>query len=78
MWPALILAASRKHKVIGRNRILIVSIKIKGIANHSGAPRGRREAMTFLNEGREDRIKDNHKGRPIGSVIIRWDVGLKE
>lgn len=78
MWPALIFAASRKHKVIGRNKILIVSMKIRGIASHSGAPNGSKEAITFLKDGKEERIKHNHNGSPIGRVTIRWDVGLKE
>lgn len=78
MWPALMLAASRKHRVIGRNNMLAVSIKINGTASHSGAPRGNRLAINFLNEGIEERIRDSHRGRPMGRVIIKWDVGLKE
>ena len=48
--PALILAAKRKDKVIGRTIILTVSIKIKNGFNQLGAPDGRRDASTLLKE----------------------------
>lgn len=78
IWPALMLAASRKHRVIGRNRILMVSIKINGTASQFGAPIGRRPAINFLKEGSLDKIRASHKGSPTGRVTIRWDVGLNE
>lgn len=34
--------------------------------------------MNFLNIGRLERIRASHRGRPIGSVTIRWEVGLNE
>ena len=45
MWPALIFAAKRKDNVIGRTKILSVSIKIKAGDSQLGAPEGKREAL---------------------------------
>lgn len=50
MWPALMFAASRKDKVKGRTRILIVSTRTKKGFSQSGAPGGRRLAVNFLKE----------------------------
>lgn len=72
MWPAVMLAANRKDKVIGRTMILVVSIITKNGFSHSGAPSGRKCAIDFLGEyENEDRIIDNHIGKPIDSVIIK-------
>jgi len=78
MWPALMFAASRKHRVIGRNKILIVSIKINGMASQVGAPIGRNPAINFLKEGSPDKIRASHRGSPTGRVTIKWEVGLNE
>lgn len=78
MWPALMLAASRKERVMGRRHILMVSINTKKGFNQSGAPAGRRWAAK--DEGDhviEVRIRESHKGRPKVRVIRRWLVGLK-
>ena len=40
MCPALIFAANRNDKVIGRAIILVVSISTKNGFNHNGAPLG--------------------------------------
>jgi len=40
MCPAVIFAANRKDRVIGRTRFLTVSIKTKNGFNQSGAPLG--------------------------------------
>jgi hypothetical protein len=40
--PAVMFAASRKDRVIGRTRILVVSISTKNGFSHSGAPSGRK------------------------------------
>lgn len=46
--PALMFAASRTVKVIGRTIILTVSIIIRGEFSHKGAPPGRRFAATVF------------------------------
>lgn len=72
MCPAVILAANRNDKVIGRTIILVVSIITKNGFNHSGAPSGKKCATDFLGEWANDEmIIDNHMGNPIDSVIIR-------
>ena len=65
MWPALILAASRKDKVRGRTLILIVSIRTRKGFSQWGAPPGRSLA-THLEVLKviADMIRANHKGRP--------------
>lgn len=47
IWPALILAANRKDNVIGRNKILSVSINTKNGFNQSGAPPGSKLAVNI-------------------------------
>jgi len=70
--PAVIFAANRKDKVIGRTIILVVSIITKKGFNHSGAPSGRKCATDFLGEYvNEEIIIDNHIGNPIDRVIIK-------
>ena len=58
-------AASRKDKVIGRTKVLTVSIRIKNGFSHEGAPPGRSDAkvVDVLNFTL-DTIRLNHKGRP--------------
>lgn len=50
MCPAVIFAASRNDRVIGRTRILVVSIITKNGFNHSGAPSGKKCATDFFGE----------------------------
>lgn len=72
MWPALMLAASRKDRVIGRTVTLVVSIIIKNGFNQSGAPSGRRwaiDAFKFLVN--DENMNDIHIGNPRHRVIIR-------
>lgn len=70
--PAVIFAASRNDRVMGRTMILVVSIKTKNGFSHSGAPSGRKCATDFFGEWVNDEmIIDSHIGRPIDSVIIR-------
>ena len=77
MWPALILAASRKDKVTGRTRVLIVSTIIRKGLSHLGAPAGRRWAANAVGELiREDKIKASHSGSPRLNVVNRCLVGL--
>lgn len=72
MCPAVIFAANRNDSVIGRTRILVVSIITKNGFSHSGAPSGKKWATDFLGEyANDDRINDNHIGNPIDRVIIR-------
>lgn len=72
MCPAVIFAASRKDRVIGRTRILVVSIITRNGFNHSGAPSGRKCAIDFfVCSVNEEIIILNHIGRPIERVRIR-------
>lgn len=43
--PALMLAASRKDRVIGRTAMLVVSIRARKGFNQAGAPPGKRDAI---------------------------------
>jgi hypothetical protein len=76
--PAIILAASRTDKVIGRIILLIISINtIKGI-NGAGVPIGTRCArksvmlLIILNI-----MKLTQKGRAKDKVMARWLVDVK-
>lgn len=72
MCPAVMFAANRNDSVIGRTKILVVSIITKKGFSHSGAPSGKKCATDFLGEyANDDRISDSHIGRPIDSVIIK-------
>lgn len=72
MCPAVMFAASRNDRVIGRTRILVVSIITKNGFSHSGAPSGRKWATDFFGEYINDEmIILSHIGSPIDSVKIR-------
>jgi len=78
MWPALILAASRKDRVSGRTKILVVSIIIRKGFNQSGAPSGNKWAIdAFGDLENVDNIKDIHKGKPNDIVKIKCLDKLK-
>jgi hypothetical protein len=78
MWPALIFAARRNDKVIGRTEILVVSISTRNGFNQSGAPSGRKWAINILgNLDNLDKIMDIHRGNPNTSVKIKWLEVLK-
>ena len=78
MWPALMLAARRKDKVIGRTVILEDSIKTRNGLSQEGAPPGSSMARNFMGaERREERIRLSHKVRPNENVKIRWLDELK-
>ena len=70
--PAVMFAASRNAKVIGRTVNLMVSTKTRNGFSQAGAPLGRREATNFM--GREeidDKISLSHKVRPNDRVNRR-------
>ena len=72
MCPALMFAASRNDRVIGRTAILTVSIIIRAGLNHPGAPEGSRCAINIFGEyEKDDKIRDNQSGNPIEKVIRR-------
>lgn len=72
MCPAVIFAANRKDRVMGRTRILVVSIITRNGFNHSGAPSGRKCAVDFFGEYLNEEINIlNHMGSPIDSVNRR-------
>jgi len=50
MWPALMFAARRNERVIGRTATLVVSINTRAGLSQSGAPSGRKWAIDFLRE----------------------------
>ena len=71
------LAASRKERVIGRTKVLTVSIKIRKGFNQEGAPPGSSEAkvvevLYFVLE----MIKLSQRGRPKVRVKNRWQEEL--
>lgn len=66
------LAANRNDSVIGRTKILVVSIITRNGFSHSGAPSGRKCATDFLGEYVKDEIIIlSHIGNPIDRVRIR-------
>jgi hypothetical protein len=72
MCPAVIFAASRNDRVIGRTDTLIVSISTRNGFSHSGAPSGRKCAIDFFGlNANDDKIILNHIGSPIDSVKIK-------
>lgn len=77
MWPALMLAAKRNDKVIGRTKILVVSISTRNGFNQSGAPSGRKWATEALGDlEKDERIILNHNGKPNLRVKIKCLVVL--
>ena len=77
MCPALILAANRTERVIGRTRVLTVSIRIRKGFSQAGAPPGRRAARVERGLNITDEIISlNHKGRPKAKVKTKWDEVL--
>lgn len=72
MWPAVMLAASRNDRVIGRTKILVVSMRTRNGFSHSGAPSGRKWAVDFFVECENDEINILiQSGRPIDRVRSR-------
>jgi hypothetical protein len=77
MCPALMLAISRTDNVIGRTMILIVSIITRNGFKRAGAPIGSKPAITDLGLKKiAEIIRDNHKGSPRDSEILKCLVGL--
>lgn len=72
MCPALMLAASRNDRVIGRTVTLVDSIRTRNGFSQSGAPSGRKWAIDFLIDLKKlDIIIANQKGNPKISVKIK-------
>ena len=70
--PALMLAASRKDKVIGRTIVLRVSTRTRKGFSQSGAPAGNRPAAKDVGAWRIlDIIRPSHRGRPKDRVNTR-------
>lgn len=78
--PAVIFAASRKDRVIGRTNVLINSMRTKTKASHSGEPWGTKfDIVTTAFFLKEDVIDIIHIGIPKVIVTIRWeDIGIEE
>lgn len=78
MCPALILAVSRTESVIGRTKILTVSMITRKGFKAAGAPIGSSLATTEVGLKKiPEIIKESHKGRPRDKEIARCLVGLK-
>lgn len=78
MCPALILAVNRTESVIGRTRILTVSIITKKGFKGAGAPIGSKLAITEVGLKKiPETIKESHKGNPNDKEIAKCLVGLK-
>jgi len=79
MCPALMFAASRNDRVIGRTVTLVVSISTRNGLSQSGAPSGRKWAIDFIIElVNLDIIIDNHRGSPKIRVKIKCLDVLKK
>ena len=78
MCPALMLAMSRTERVIGRTKILTVSISTKKGLRGAGAPIGSNPAIT---EGglkkTPDTRRESQRGKPKESDTAKCLVGLK-
>ena len=78
MCPALILAVSRTESVIGRTKILTVSMITRKGFKAAGAPMGSSLATTEVGLKKiPEIIKESHKGRPRDKEIAKCLVGLK-
>jgi len=76
-WPALMLAARRKDRVIGRADALEDSTRTRKGFNQEGAPPGNSIAINFIGREKiEDRIRLNQRVRPNENVNKRWLVKL--
>lgn len=77
--PAVILAANRKERVIGRTAVLSSSIITKKGFSQSGAPPGRKWAIKCLGLWAADEIiRANQRGSPKERVKNRCEVNLKK
>lgn len=71
MCPAVIFAASRNERVMGRTTILRVSTITKKGFNQSGAPPGSKDAVADIGAWLNPEItSESHRGRPKINVII--------
>lgn len=74
MWPAVILAARRTDRVMGRITCLTVSIKVINWERGRGVPKGTRwlkKCWVFLNI--LNKIILNHIGTANVKVNVIWD-----
>ncbi len=68
MCPALILANNRKHKVIGRTKILTISTNLRKGTKYQGELTGKREAIqSFFNASK----------KIVSSHIVKATLKLK-
>ena len=75
--PALIFAARRTVRVMGRTRILMDSIRIRAGFSHVGAPLGSRFAVAVFGSFKKpEMIRESHMGMPRVTVKRRWEEGL--
>ena len=77
MCPALMLAARRTDRVMGRSKILVVSIRINAGLKASGAPVGRRWAAAAAGLWAHPEIRsESHIGRAKVRVKTKWLLTL--
>lgn len=77
-WPAIILAANRIDKVIGRIKFLIVSMHTIKIISVDGVPWGTKcENMWFVLNNQPKIIIVIQAGKAKDKVIIIWLVDVK-
>lgn len=76
--PAIIFAANRTDKVIGRIMFLISSIKTINGINAGGVPKGTKWAKAWIvSLIHENKIKESHKGSAKHKLTTRWLVAVK-
>lgn len=73
------MAARRKDRVIGRTKVLKVSITTRNGLSHIGAPEGSRWAAKDVGlYTMADKTIINQMGRPKEKEKRMWDENLKE
>jgi len=76
--PAIKLAVSRTHNVIGRIIFLTSSITTINIIKAGGVPWGSRwESIWLVFFIQPNNIRDSQNTRDRGKVTVRWEVGEK-
>ena len=78
MWPALMFAARRKERVMGRTETLEDSIRTRNGLSQDGAPPGRSIAINFIGlDRRAERINLSQSVSPKEKVKVRCLDSLK-
>lgn len=71
-------AVNRTQRVIGRIKLLVISIKTINIIKAAGVPWGTRwDNIWFVFFNHPNNINDNQNVKAKGSEMVKWDVGEK-